>query len=130
LKKQSVGTYNKNGTVNMQTADSKIHNTIADFLLMSNENNNHDINTSKQSVPSGNYVTLPSFIPKIEVTGDHGSGMTICFWVRSDLNKTYTRIMDFGNGPWQNNIIICLKFLFLIFFSLFLVVQLFYFIRA
>ena len=108
IQNNSVGSYNVNGTVNMQTAKSNKDNTIVDFLQLSNDINNRDINTRNQVVPSGNYVTLPSFIPKIEVTGDHGSGMTISFWVRSDLNKTYTRIMDFGNGQWQNNIIICL----------------------
>ena len=51
------------------------------------------------SAPSLHYVQVPAF-----TTGS--SGLTFAFWFRSNNNPTFSRLLDFANGIWSNNIVV------------------------
>jgi len=110
----AVGSYNTNrsdkyGKADIVAGDLETNGTSVSHLLLSNPSQPYKIYTQNEVRPQCNYLSFDNFTPKIDVEGDHASGITISFWVNITSNLSGTRILDFGNGMWSNNIIIAVE---------------------
>jgi hypothetical protein len=103
----NVGSYTTIGNNANYITPSSIDNINVKFLKIKNTDHPNLIGTGKDYISNNNsYLKIPKFIPLLSVESDHSSGLTFSFWFCSRYNKTYSRILDFGNGDGQNNIII------------------------